>query len=169
MNIIDDYIKKQIEISISLRKTKINLFKKHILWYFIHSLTFIYPENPTFEDKKIFAEFFVLHLQNLLPNCRNCKINYNNHIQEANLDIVFANKKNLTNFFIDMHNKISETKSNNSGINYKQYTYSEVEEIYQKYNFIEYFKEKYNINIVELIYNNSQQKLIELILEIQNM
>ena len=68
-----------------------------------------------------------------------------------------------------MHNKISETKSNNSGINYKQYTYSEVEEIYQKYNFIEYFKEKYNINIVELIYNNSQQKLIELILEIQNM
>ena len=77
---IENYIKNQIDKSLSFKKTRINLFKKHILWYLIHSITFSYSENPKYEETQKYAEFFVLHLQNLLPNCNKCKLNYNKHI-----------------------------------------------------------------------------------------
>ena len=44
-------------------------------WFFIHSVAFNYPNNPTKYDKLNYKNFFT-HLGNILP-CEFCNISYN--------------------------------------------------------------------------------------------
>ena len=114
-----------------------NLFENS-LWTFVHISTFLYPENPTDEDKIHF-----LHLLNfisyILP-CKKCKTDYRKNI-DLN-DYPFLNsKKDLIIFFINFHNKI------NKRLNKKEYSYEEVKEYYE--NIIknsDMLKDKYNNN-----------------------
>lgn len=163
MDIIENYLKNQVEEKRNKEFYKTPhdlLLKKHLLWHIIHYLTFIYPDNPSEEEKNIFSNFFVLHLQNTL-SCKPCQEKYNKQINEINLDFLFSSKKNLFNFFVDLHNEISTKKNRIGGVIHETYNYEEIEEFYKKYDFGEYFKIKYNLDIEFLIKNKLYEELIE--------
>ena len=172
---IHNSVKTLVELEINQLKKQRYIGRKqqHILWHFIHSLTHIYPENPTNEEKILFADFFVMHLKDLIPFCGGCKDHYEKTIREANFDEIFMSKETLMKYFIDFHNQITIKKHKNkkpSNINdsYKLYDYDEVNEFYNKNNFINYFNKFFDMNIKNLIYNAQYQELTEKYSKIYN-
>ena len=47
-------------------------------WFFLHTVTFTYPKNPTELDKRHMYDFFT-KLQYILP-CEMCKQHYQEHL-----------------------------------------------------------------------------------------
>ena len=52
-------------------------------WFFLHSITLAYPENPTIIDKENMRTFFNAFYK-VLP-CNTCVMNYTNHIKQLPL------------------------------------------------------------------------------------
>ena len=50
------------------------------LWFFLHTVSFNYPENPTEDDKRNYHNFFD-SLKHVLP-CEKCKDHYKQNIQK---------------------------------------------------------------------------------------
>lgn len=76
-------------------------------WVFLHSITLTYPDDPTEEEKQEYKNFFV-SLQYILP-CRKCRQNYQANLEKHRLDDhALKNKKNLTNWLIDIHNCVNK-------------------------------------------------------------
>lgn len=74
-------------------------------WYFMHSLTYSYPERPTDEDKKAARNFFS-SLKQLLP-CSVCKVNYDSHFADNNIENHLDSRDSLVHWLIDIHNRIN--------------------------------------------------------------
>ena len=74
-------------------------------WYFLHSLTFSYPENPTQKEKKSIKDFFS-SLQYLLP-CDVCKLNYKIHFNEDPIDGHLQSRERVVKWLISIHNKVN--------------------------------------------------------------
>ena len=75
------------------------------LWFFLHTVSFTYPINPTPEDKQNVKEFF-LALRHVIP-CSVCKKNYKRHLKESNIDEYLVNRKSLVHWVIDLHNLVN--------------------------------------------------------------
>lgn len=72
-------------------------------WFFLHTITFTYPDNPSPNEKAQYYNFFI-NLQYVLP-CEICKRNYPGHLKERPLnDDALQNKKSLTKWLVDIHN-----------------------------------------------------------------
>ena len=73
-------------------------------WFFLHTVTFNYPNNPTPIEKAQYYNFF-MNLQHILP-CELCKKNYPKHIKDYPLkDDALKNKKSLTKWLVNVHNE----------------------------------------------------------------
>ena len=90
-------------------------------WLFLHSITFQYPETPTFADKENFRTFFE-KIQYVLP-CPTCREHYTQNINSN--PIRLNSRKELIEWLIDIHNEVNQK----SGKRVLQY-----EEVYKKYN-----------------------------------
>tara|TARA_B100001123_G_C15337334_1_gene1033342 strand:+ start:5479 stop:5886 length:408 start_codon:yes stop_codon:yes gene_type:complete len=90
-------------------------------WIFLHSITFNYPENPNYDEKQIYQNFFE-NLKFVLP-CPNCQKHYAENIRKH--PIRLDTRKELIEWLIDIHNEVNIIN------NKKTYSYQEV---YQKYN-----------------------------------
>ena len=73
-------------------------------WFFLHSVTLSYPDNPTDEDKERIKSFFSM-VGNILP-CRYCRENYARHLR--NLPIQCDSRTELVLWLIDAHNQVNE-------------------------------------------------------------
>ena len=72
-------------------------------WFFLHTITFSYPDNPSPNEKAQYYNFFN-NLQYVLP-CEICKKNYPTHLKLKPLDDdALKNKKALTKWLVDIHN-----------------------------------------------------------------
>lgn len=111
-------------------------------WFFLHTITFTYPDNPTPAEKAQYYNFFI-NLQYVLP-CEICKRNYPGHLKERPLDDdALQNKKSLTKWLVDIHNLT------NRDLKKPQMKYKDV---LKKYNEIyEGKKESKNIVILYLL------------------
>ena len=78
-------------------------------WHFLHSITFNYPEKPTWKDKSNYYDFFH-NLQNILP-CDTCQENYRKHLKEYPISPYLDSKKTLVEWLIHIHNLVN--KDNN--------------------------------------------------------
>tara|TARA_Y100000389_G_scaffold87533_1_gene84052 strand:- start:4467 stop:4877 length:411 start_codon:yes stop_codon:yes gene_type:complete len=88
-------------------------------WFFLHTITFTYPDNPSPNEKAQYYNFFI-NLQYVLP-CEICKKNYPNHLKELPLDdMALENKKSLTKWLVGIHNLT------NRDLNKPQMKYKEV-------------------------------------------
>jgi hypothetical protein len=164
---LDSEVQKRVDILI--KKETPNFFKKikcqHLLWHSIHLITYLYPTNPTDDERIMFADFFVLYLKNAIPFCNQCRKHYEEAINEADLNFIFMSKINLMTFFINLHNKITLDKLNTDveKNNYKEYTFQDVFNFYEQNDFSEYFKKSYDFDILELLnkkeYNTIVNKL----------
>ena len=111
-------------------------------WTFLHSVTFLYPENPTVVDKQNYYLFFK-SLKNVLP-CPNCQEHYSINFEK--FPIRLEKRDDLIEWLIDIHNEV------NIIYHKKQFTYEEVYQKYKKlYNPSNYFNKGINLIILLLI------------------
>ena len=104
-------------------------------WFFLHTITFNYPENPTKNDKLNYKNFFK-SLQYVLP-CKVCKKNYINHINEFPIDDFLNSKDDIVKWLINIHNEVNKILKKPI-INYE--------------DVIEYYNNIYNNNNYNIIY-----------------
>lgn len=78
-------------------------------WHFLHTVTFNYPEKPSYKDKSNYYDFFH-NLQFILP-CDICQANYRRHLKEYPISPYLDSKKTLVEWLIHIHNLVN--KENN--------------------------------------------------------
>ena len=108
-------------------------------WLFLHSITLSYPTKPTYQQKRIYSDFFNL-LAYVLP-CLKCKENYKKHITENPISHNLDTKKDFIKWLINIHNKTNKINDK------KEISYKEFETIYSdlyknKEESITYYKNK---------------------------
>ena len=92
-------------------------------WFFLHSVSFTYPNNPSDQDKNNYKIFFE-SISNILP-CSICSNSYKKYIIEndTNLSNFLDSRKSLSFWLYLIHNKVNKKlKVNNKLIP----TYEEV-------------------------------------------
>tara|TARA_B110001469_G_C9638905_1_gene320888 strand:+ start:458 stop:877 length:420 start_codon:yes stop_codon:yes gene_type:complete len=93
-------------------------------WMFLHSITLVYPHQPTTEEEQYYYNFFD-NLQNILP-CEICKSHYKQHLIDYPLMDNLNSKDSLIRWLINVHNKINIMKGK------PEWTYQEVIDHYDK-------------------------------------
>lgn len=92
-------------------------------WFFLHSVTLAYPENPSGDDQNNIYHFF-MSLRNSLP-CKACNDHYAEYIGDGQkLRAATRVRRNMIEWLIILHNKIN-------AINNKQQW--SVKEVMEKY------------------------------------
>ena len=74
-------------------------------WYFLHSVTLNYPDNPTYIDQQNYKQFFH-SLEYILP-CKKCALNYKKNMEEIPIDDFLSSKDLLIEWLINIHNKVN--------------------------------------------------------------
>lgn len=93
------------------------------LWFALHTITFVYPKNPTINDKKYYYDFFD-NLKNVIP-CDLCKQHYKQHLQNNPIMPHLNSQDSLIKWLIHLHNEV------NISLGKKVYSYNEVMDIYK--------------------------------------
>jgi len=184
MDNLDEIIKQQMifsyENNIAFRNQVSSIFnihfnqniKYHIMWLFFHSFSFAYPDNPSEEYKIETANFITNIISKNLYGCGSCQNDYKLYIEKLNIYRVISSKKELSTFFIDLHNYINKKKfeqslkniENNFNIlinTTKQLTcpifceYDSIKNKYEENDFVSILEKKYNINMFRLIESRS--------------
>lgn len=99
-------------------------------WKFLHSVTFGYPIEPTTEHKKSYKQFFKLAGE-VFP-CGACRDSYKRFIGPGSdtelTNKIMKNRKNLTKWLFNIHNKVNDKLDKKYGI-----TYNNIKDIYESY------------------------------------
>jgi len=122
MDNLDEIIKNQMissyENNAAFRNQIINTFnnhyiqniKYHIMWLFFHSFSFAYPEIPSEEYKIETANFISNIIPKNLGGCGGCQNDYKKYIDKLNIFRIVSSKLELSTFFVDLHNYITNNK-----------------------------------------------------------
>jgi hypothetical protein len=95
------------------------------LWFVIHTFALNYPDNPTYEDRRVMEEFFN-NLKYSIP-CHKCRIHYRQNLQNNPIISYLDNKQSLFKYTVDLHNLV------NKSLGKKIYSYDEVTSIYKNH------------------------------------
>lgn len=93
------------------------------LWYVMHLMSFTYPDNPTYSDKRVYHDFFT-NFRHLLP-CDFCRKHYARHIANYPITPHLDSKYDLIRWVINVHNTV------NLSLNKPPMTVEEVIDLYQ--------------------------------------
>ena len=97
-----------------------NVWGPH-LWFFLHTLTFNYPFQPT-DEKKQSTKAFFYDLQHMLP-CSYCRGNYKRNLKETPIQL--DSRKEMVYWLIDLHNEV------NGQTGKKSMSYDQVIKLYE--------------------------------------
>lgn len=123
------------------------------LWYILHIMSFNYPVNPSYADKRIYHDFYV-NLKELIP-CANCRKHYQQHLHTNPITPALDTRADLVKWVIDLHNLV------NISIARPVYTYSEVINAYKMNNFMppNYVKPNNGVSNNDINQSKSKGKL----------
>ena len=76
------------------------------LWYFIHTVAYNYPENPSQLYKENYFKFFNDYVPFLIP-CDYCKHHYIQYKEKDNIRNYLNNKYDLLQWTINVHNDVN--------------------------------------------------------------
>jgi len=93
------------------------------LWFFLHTMSFNYPDNPSYIERKKYNDFYN-SLKNVLP-CAVCQNHFQEHLSKSPPNL--NSKSDLIKWTIDLHNKV------NVNTNKEEKSYKEVLELYNSY------------------------------------
>ena len=71
-------------------------------WLYLHTITYNYPDNPTFDDKNKYSIFF----NNLILPCKECQKEYNNILINYPINSFLNSNHDLNQWLITIHNEI---------------------------------------------------------------
>ena len=75
-------------------------------WKFLHTLTFIYPENPSFSDKVKMREF-MNSLYLILP-CKYCRASFLKYSNSLPIDEHLESRNMIIEWLYKIHNKVNK-------------------------------------------------------------
>ena len=75
------------------------------LWYILHIISFNYPLNPSYADKRIYHDFYV-NFKDLIP-CANCQKHYRQHLHSNPITPALDSRGDLVKWVIQMHNLVN--------------------------------------------------------------
>jgi len=88
------------------------------IWFFLHTISFNYPVNPTTEDKRNYRDF-ILNMKNVLP-CKHCRENLKKNMQTAPLTMDhMKNRYTFSLYMYNLHEIINEMLNKKSGLTYE--------------------------------------------------
>ena len=90
-------------------------------WLFLHSIAQNYPWEPDTQKKEDYFQFFRL-VGNVLP-CRYCRESYQDFIKQSGTELNFSvmkDRKTLTTWLYNVHNKINKKLGINCDLTLKQ-------------------------------------------------
>ena len=93
------------------------------LWFFMHTVSFNYPETANFKNKVEYNDFYN-SLKNMIP-CELCKTHYIQYLEVSPPDL--SGRTALVKWTIDLHNKV------NKQLGKPVYSYKKAIELYKKY------------------------------------
>jgi hypothetical protein len=91
------------------------------IWKTLHFISFNYPNDPSYEQKKVYKLFFET-LGEVLP-CNSCSESYLNLISNGPTKIcdeVFENRQTLTKWLFDLHQTVNNKLCVNYGVTYEE-------------------------------------------------
>ena len=95
------------------------------LWFMIHTIALNYPDNPTYQDRRSYEEFYN-SLKYVIP-CEKCRIHYTQRLKRMPIINHLDNSNTLFKYTVDLHNQV------NKSLNKKIYSYQEVMKIYENH------------------------------------
>ena len=93
-------------------------------WFTLHTITLGYSDNPTYQDKRRYNDFFS-SVQYILP-CEKCREHYRTHLNNFPISISLDNKESLVQWLFNLHNQV------NISLNKEAMSYEAFKEKYRK-------------------------------------
>lgn len=88
------------------------------MWYTLHIISFMYPENPTKTEKDNYYAFFK-SLKNILP-CKMCRKNLTKNLKNHKLTKkVFKSRYTLSLWLYELHEIVNKMLKKKSGLSYE--------------------------------------------------
>ena len=75
-------------------------------WTFLHTLTFIYPENPSYSDK-VKMQSFMNSIAYILP-CKYCRISFTKYSKSLSIVNYLDNREKIVEWLYKIHNKVNK-------------------------------------------------------------
>ena len=125
-----------------------------LYWASLHYLSYIYPDNPSNEQKEQIYKL-IEKMRNNGILCTRCRNHFNLWCNDNDIKLHYNNKNNLIDYFINLHNDVN--KRNNK----KLFSRNEVDLIYN--NFDDKILINYKINIKQLFEENKVYELPNII------
>ena len=76
-------------------------------WVFLHSITFVYPENPSYHEQKKMYDFFN-SLKYVLP-CNSCRVHFRQNLKNNALAKAVTSRDELIAWLIKLHNNVNRS------------------------------------------------------------
>jgi hypothetical protein len=90
-----------------------------MLWSYLHTMSFNYPNEPTSENKKHYRDF-VLNLQNVMP-CKHCRMNLVKNLKELPLTMEdMKNRESFSRYIYQLHELVNTMLNKKSGLSYEE-------------------------------------------------
>lgn len=141
----------------------------NIIWHSLHSFSTIYPENPSDNQKKNTKEL-LLKIKSIMPFCMSCSNNNGDtFLENYNLELATSSTNELIICLIDYHKFINNTFGKNKNYDDSLYTIDFIKNKYADNSYTQYIKQTYHISLLELISNNSENFIISLRQNMQNL
>ena len=88
------------------------------LWFFLHTISFNYPQHPTIEQKNHYKQF-ILQLKYILP-CRYCRENLKKNLKALPLTAKdLKNRASFSRWVYNLHELVNKMLGKKSGLSYR--------------------------------------------------
>jgi len=98
-----------------------------MLWSYLHTMSFNYPNEPTSENKKHYRDF-VLNLRHVMP-CKFCRMNLVKNLKDLPLTMEhMKNRETFSKYVYNLHELVNKMLNKQSGL-----TYEDVRDRYENF------------------------------------
>lgn len=89
-----------------------------MLWSYLHTMSFNYPNEPTAENKKYYRDF-VLNLRHVMP-CKYCRMNLVKNLKDLPLTMEhMKNRETFSKYIYNLHELVNKMLNKQSGLTYE--------------------------------------------------
>ena len=138
--------------NINVKKSAIKFWG--LYWASLHYLSYIYPVNPTDEQKEqVYKLIEIMKINGIL--CLRCKNHFIIWSSSNDIKYNYNSKDDLINYFINLHNNVNERNKK------RIFSRKEVDLIYNNFN--DSVLIEYKINVKKLFNDNKIYELPDII------